>query len=159
MPASLAQYLQARNIISCNVKPGTIATDSTFTWGTAVEMVGLKVFGGIDWTTDADLVNFKPVDQLWANYSPDGYDATFRLQELLPNNGIGNLYGMASTADYVRVEALFRARGLSSGGVYLAFYGAVGPNDGGLNAGRNEGSLLLRPAGAGVYISATQPTF
>jgi hypothetical protein len=157
--ATLYQYLQARNIVSCNVYPGTVATDSSITWGTAVEYVAAKIFGGIEWSTDADLVNFKPVDQMWANYAADGYDATFRIRELLNNTGTGNLYAAASVADFVKVVALYRARGLSSGGVYLAFWGQVGPNDGSFTRGVNEASLTLRPAGSGVYISATAPSF
>ncbi len=156
---TILQTLQARNLVSLTIGGGTIATDGsgTVTWGTPIEVSvatsgGTKEFESLTWSIDPDLLMDAPSDLPVASYiiDRDDFTVTLTLKEL--SSGPGTIMTVASTSDVIRLVAVYRPRGGSSGGTCVSIIGERGNASGMLGIGKNTASFTIRPFGNELFV-------
>lgn len=163
MPLTIPRYLQARDLLSALVAPGNLNSSGAIVWGTAVEMAvkaaGTGTWKAFELSGNPTLERFTPSDMGVANYQNEYEDYDFTIREITPVNGMGTLTLISTTADFVRVDYIYRPRNLSSGaGVRLVATGARGPLRNGYSQGENTQELTIKPVGYGVWVGASTDT-
>jgi hypothetical protein len=163
MPLTIPRYLQARDLLSALVAPGNLNTSGAIAWGTAVEMsirsVGTGTWKAFEFNSNPNLASFTPSDMGVANYQNEMEDFDFTIREITPVNGMGTLTLIATTADFVRVDYIYRPRNLTSGaGVRLVVAGSRGNLRNGFSQGENTQELGIKPVSYGVWVGASTDT-
>lgn len=163
MPLTIPRYLQARDLLSALIAPGNLNSSGEIAWTTAVEMAikssGTGTWKAFDFNGNPNLVNFTPSDMGFANYQIEFEDFDFTIREITPVNGMGTLTLLATTADFVRVDYIYRARNLSSGaGVRLVAVGSRGPLRNSFSQGENIQEMTIKPVSYGLWVGASTST-
>lgn len=159
MPIAIPSYLQAKDLLTATVTPGTQGS-SGITWGTAVELsvagAGTQTWKAFETTSDPNLEMFRASDQTVANYAIEYDDLTMIIRELIPRNGVGALAAIATAYDFIRVDYVYRPHWLSSGaGIRLVAIGVRGQFRIPYSSGENIQELTVRPVGYGIYVGTS----
>ncbi len=160
MPLTIPRFLQARDLLSALIAPGNLNSTGAVDWSTAIEMsvrsTGTGTWKAFELNGNPALERFMPSDLGVANYQNEYEDFDFTIREITPVNGMGTLTLIATTADFVRVDYVYRPRNLSSGaGVRLVAVGARGTLRNSFTAGENTQELGIKPIGYGVWVGVS----
>jgi hypothetical protein len=163
MPLTIPRFLQARDLLSALVAPGNLDASGAIVWGTAIEMAvkaaGTGTWKAFEFNGNPSLERFVPSDLGVANYQNEYEDFDFTIREITPPNGTGTLTLIATTADFVRVDYIYRPRNVGTGaGTRLVAVGARGNLRNGFSQGENTQELGIKPVGFGVWVGLSTST-
>lgn len=161
MPLTIPRYLQGRDLLTALISPGNLNSSGQIAWGSALEISVRGASGSGTWKAfelngNPNLVNFTPSDMAVASYQNDLEDFDFTVREITPVNGMGTLTLIATTADFVRVDYVYRPRNLSTGaGTRLVAVGARGTLRNSFSQGENTQELSIKPVSYGVWVGVS----
>jgi hypothetical protein len=163
MPLTIPRFLQARDLLSALVAPGNLNASGEIVFGTAIEMAvratGTGTWKAFEFNGNPALERFTPSDLGVANYQNEYEDFDFTIREITPVNGMGTLTLIATTADFVRVDYIYRPRNLTTGaGTRLVAVGTRGTLRNGYTQGENTQELGIKPVGFGVWVGLSTAT-
>jgi hypothetical protein len=161
MPTTIPRYLQARNLLFAKIQGGTVASDGTPTWTTAVDisLAGgtTRSFKAFQFSSAPVRENLRPSDFGVANYQIEYEDWTATLSEIIPSNGFGAINVLTNGYDYFRFDVAYKAPGQTNG-MRFVIIGVRGENPSTIQAGENTASLTIYPSSYNIWQGATNDT-
>ncbi len=151
---NIIQYLQARNLVQCVVAVTNPAANGDLVFGTGVDLSkngGTGTFKSLEVNGQPTSEMFRASDLTVANYQIEFDDWTATLTELTPANGSGVLTAATVNLDYVRIDAVYRQRGVTSGGIRVVIVGVRDGQPFRIGDGQNTQSLGLKPCGFNIW--------
>ena len=163
MAVSVPIPLKASNIVSIVVSGGNDGTAGAITWSTGVDLSfanGTGAYENFRISPKKELMDATPTDSPYKIMLPGRIDLSLTIEEIRAADGGTALELIAAQYDYIKVIALYRAKGASTGGVYQAAMGVISDADFGLSelVSKNTFKITTACMGKGYYTGTTLPT-
>jgi hypothetical protein len=155
-------YLQAQNLVYL-IGQGGVPNNTTglFNWSTAKDIgsrTGDGTFEAIEWDIDNTLENFRAADAIMKVMMKEEIDFLIGVNAVSSSAYAGVLAELAMNFDVVRIEALYRPKGATTGGTIVLFAGTIQKLRGGIRSGKNITTMPVVPIGEYPYIGPATTT-